>query len=178
MSRYDDIYDYAFGSHGLVTATEAHALGVSDRVLSRLTATGKLERVGHGVYRVRHHVPDKTDQYAVAVACAGDGARLMGQSVLALLDLCPTDPRRIRVGVTRRVRRRLPPHVELDRVRDDEAITLYEGIPSQPVALAIAAARGHVMDARLLQAANEAMRRGLLLASEYDDVLGWLDGSS
>lgn len=178
MSKYDDIYDFASDPYGLITASEAHELGVSDKELSRLASSGKLERVGHGVYRVRHHLPNMLDQYAVAVACAGEGARICGQSVLSLLGLCPTNPRRICVGVTRRVRRRLPPQVELRRVSPEEQTTLYEGIASQPVALAIPASWPEVMAGRLLQATNEALRRGLLLSDEYDSVVGWLVGKS
>ena len=116
------------------------------------------------------------DGYDASVACAGEGARVCGQSVLALLGLCACDPQRIFVGVTRRVRRRLPPHVELRRVPPGERTTLYEGIASQPVALAIPAAWPEVMAERLVRAADEALRRGLLLSDEYDSVVGWLDG--
>lgn len=44
--------DLAEAQSGLVTTRQAQRLGVARRDLARLTVSGALERVGHGVYRV------------------------------------------------------------------------------------------------------------------------------
>ena len=53
------IRDLAEGQWGLVTLRQARAAGVGWQSIVRLTDTGLLERVAHGVYRVRGAVePD------------------------------------------------------------------------------------------------------------------------
>ena len=46
---------------GLLRASHLQELGIARVVLSRLTASGQLERVGRGVYRL----PDAQEQYWV-----------------------------------------------------------------------------------------------------------------
>lgn len=56
------IRDLAEGQWGLVTLQQARAAGVAWRSLTRLVETGLLERVAHGVYRVRGGAePDHLD---------------------------------------------------------------------------------------------------------------------
>lgn len=56
------IRDLAEGQWGLVTLQQARAAGVAWRSLTRLVETGLLERVAHGVYRVRGAAePDHLD---------------------------------------------------------------------------------------------------------------------
>lgn len=104
MSKYEDIYEAAADNYGLVTRDEAIAIGVSDKELSRLTSDGKLTRIGHGVYRVKHHVPSPFDPYAESVAAVGPDAYLYGESVLAMFSLCPTNPTKMFVATPKRVR--------------------------------------------------------------------------
>jgi len=51
-SRIDELLPLAEQNDGLVTASQARALGIADSVLARLTQRGKLERVARGVYRI------------------------------------------------------------------------------------------------------------------------------
>jgi hypothetical protein len=56
------LYDLAEGQWGLVTLQQARAAGVAWRSLARLVEAGLLERVAHGVYRVRGAAePDHLD---------------------------------------------------------------------------------------------------------------------
>ena len=54
MTFYDEIYEVAADNYGLISNAQAKKLGVSDKELSRLTKDGRLERVGHGIYRIFH----------------------------------------------------------------------------------------------------------------------------
>lgn len=65
----------------------------------------------------------------------------------------------------------LPPYIELDRQRRTaEEITVYEGICATTVARAILDCRGLVMTERLLAAATDALREGLLTRAEASQI--------
>jgi hypothetical protein len=53
MVRRRLIPDFAEGQWGLITRRQLEALGIRPATLARLLADGTLERVAHGVYRVR-----------------------------------------------------------------------------------------------------------------------------
>jgi hypothetical protein len=61
----------------------------------------------------------------------------------------------------------LPPFIELTRVKDDMRTTLYEGLEAQPVADAILECRGRIETERLLDAAKQARREGLVNTPEW-----------
>lgn len=171
MAIYDRIYDIAADNYGLVTSSEAKEVGASDKELSRLASDGRLVRLGRGLYRIKHHVSEPFDQYAEAVALAGPGAYLFGESVISMLGLAPTNPKRMTVATTRRVRRRLPSWLKVNRREPGDTITAYEGIPSQSAQEAIASCKGKMMADRLIEAAKEARERGYLTDAEERDLL-------
>lgn len=168
MSKYEDIYEVAADNYGLVTRNEAVAIGVSDKELSRLTSDGKLTRIGHGVYRVKHHVPSPFDPYAESVAVVGPDAYLYGESVLAMFSLCPTNPTKMFVATPKRVRRKLPEEMKITQRKGTADVTRYEGISSQEVGAAIRSCIGKIMPDRLHAAIQEALRQGLLKKEEAD----------
>lgn len=168
MSIYEDIYETAADNYGIITREQAAALGVSDKELSRLALDGRLTRVGHGVYRIKHHVPGPFDPYAESVAVVGPGAYLYGESVLAMFSLCPTNPAKMYVGTPRRVRRKLPEGMKVVQRQNASDVSEYEGIPSQEVAAAIRSCIGKIMPERLQAAVKEALRQGLLREDEAE----------
>ena len=175
MAYYDEIWDMAADNHGVVTAADARRAGVSGRMLTHLVGQGRLRRVARGVYRVTAWVPTPLDQFAEAVAAAGEGAYLWGESVLAMHDLALVNPSRITVATPRRVRRRLPAWVVL--VPDDGTGTSeWEGIPAQSVADAIRACKRSVEPDRLADATLDARKQGLITETEKDELLGDLEG--
>ena len=168
MTKYEDIYEVAADNYGLVTRDEAASIGISDKELSRLTAAGRLIRIGHGVYRIKHHVPGDLDPYAESVAMVGPDAYLYGESVLAMFSLCPTNPAKMYVGTPRRVRRKLPEGMKVIQRKDAKDVTEYEGIPSQRVGAAIKSCVGSIMPKRLHAAVQEAQHQGLLNKDEAE----------
>ena len=170
MSKYEEIYEVAADNYGIVTREEAASMGVSDKDLSRRAADGRLIRIGHGVYRIKHHVPGNLDPYAESVALAGPGAYLYGESVLAMLALCPTNPAKMYVGTPRRIRRRLPRGMKVVQRKGVADVTEYEGIPSQTVGAAIRSCMGKIMPDRLREAVREARRQGLLRKDEAEKL--------
>lgn len=170
MSKYEEIYEVAADDYGLVTCDEAARMGIPDKELSRLVSDGRLTRIGHGVYRIKHHVPGNLDPYAESVALAGPGAYLYGESVLAMFALCPTNPAKMFVATPRRIRRRLPGGMKVVQRKDVADVTEYEGIPPQTVSAVIRSCMGKIMPDRLQEAVWEAQRQGLLRKDEAEEL--------
>ena len=173
MTAYQTIYDEAVGNYGLITVAQAKELGVSNETLVKLASRGRLERIGHGVYRIQHYVPNAEglDPYACAVARVGDEAVLWGPSVLAVHHLCPTNPSRIYVGTPVRYRKKANPSlVVMDRVKPAETDN-YEGIRTQTVPDAITSSQHIIMLDRLLDATRLACERGLIDAQRREQII-------
>lgn len=140
MISYDKIWDTAEDNHGVITSAQAKKLGVKHAALVSMATNGKLIRIGQGVYKLEHHVPGPYDEYAQAVALAGDTAFVRGASALMMRNLIPFDPSRFYLGVSKRTRRRLAPCYLLKQINDPD-IEYIEGIPVERVRSAIEDAR-------------------------------------
>ena len=169
MSHYDEILEISLDNYGLVSFAQAADAGVSGSELSRFVETNRLEKVGHGLYRVTARLVTPYDRFAQAVALVGDGA-LCGMAVLALLGLANVNPREIEVATAKRVRKRLPDWVRVRNGVPDGGVVKYHGIPSQSVSYAIIATKAEIMPDRLLDAASDAYAQGLLSKSELRKI--------
>lgn len=170
MTAYEQIWPVAEDHYGIMTAAKARELGISKQSISAMVQSGRLTRLGHGVYQVRHHVPGRNDVYAFANAVVGEDAYLRGASVLYMLRLTPANPTAFYVGTPKRVRRRLPRgfRVRANAPCDTVEYEGYEGIKCQRLADALKSARadGSVELDRLAAAAAVANERGLLTDEE------------
>lgn len=167
MTYRELLRDVAREQYGLVTTGDADEVGVPAVELRKLTARGALAHRGHGVYRYLDTPTTERDQFAEAVLLVGRDAYLTHDAVLALNGLALVNPRQIRVGTPHRVRTALPRFVQVVHRRlPEDLITQYEGIRATTVAQALVDCRGLVMPERLVQAANEARREGLLTQRE------------
>ena len=92
MTAYEKIYEESIGNYGLITSARASELGISNMALVLLAQRGRLIRIGRGLYRLAHWLPTEFDGYAQAVMSVGEEAYLYGESVIALLNLAPTNP--------------------------------------------------------------------------------------
>lgn len=178
MALYDDIYEVASENYGLITAEEAKDLGVSDKEMSRLARDGRLSRVGHGVYRVKHHVPGPNDVYAESVALVGPEAYLYGESVIAMYGLAPTNPMTMYVATPKRVRKALPEWLHVVRRVGVDTVVSNEGIPAQSIPAAIRSSASSMLTERLIAATREARARGFIRASEEVELLEELGAST
>lgn len=170
-TKYRDILrEIAFDQYGYVTTQDAIRAGVPAIELPKLAARGGLDNVAYGLYRVSDVPPTRYDQFAEALLRAGDGAFLHGESVLALFGLADVNPRKIKVGVRRRTRPKLPPSIELTLMTGDITITRYEGLESQAVADAILECRRRIETKRLEDATEAARSEGLLTTEEWRRV--------
>ena len=169
--KYREIVrEIALDQYGYVTTKQAAEAGVPAIELPKLAARGGLENVAYGLYRLPDAPATPFAQFAEALLRAGEGSYLHGDSVLALFGLADVNPRRIRVAVQKRTRPKLPPFIELTLVKDDVVTTRYEGLDSQRVADAILECRGRIERSRLLEAAEEARKEGLMTTREWQQV--------
>ena len=164
MAKINNIYD-AVDDFGLITSAEAAKLGMSNAELVQQANKGRLVRVARGVYRMPVWPAQKGASYAIAIKAAGEGAFLYGESVIALLELAPTDPSKMWLASPKRVRRNLGKGVRL--VQTDAVTPVYlEGVPCQPVNKAIQCAASSMGTTRAKQAAAEAARLGYISHDE------------
>ena len=166
MKSFDELYAVAEGNFGLVTYAEARECGIGIRELDRWVKAGRLEKPARGIYRVSRFPASEQDDFAVAVESVGSEAYLYGESVLALLKLCPTNPTWIYVASPKRVRRKLGERIKLIGGVDGYVYTNYDGVRSQKLRDAIVACRGYVRPDRRIVAVREGERQGYLSRAE------------
>ncbi len=166
------LHERALDQYGYITTRDAAELGVPPVEVRKIAARGGLTHVARGLFRFDDIPHTGREQFMEAVLRAGEGAVLVGDAVLSLHDLAQVNPRKIRVVAPRQVRADLPPTIEVreHRVAPGDR-TVFEGIPTTTIARALLDARGAVMRERLVDAAREAMRRGLLLRREGEQVI-------
>lgn len=157
MTAYEKIWDVAEDNHGVITTAQAKSRGVSAAALVSLATNRKLNRIGHGVYKLEMHVPGPYDEYAQAVALVGETGFVRGASALMMRGLIPFDPRQMYLGVSRRMRRTLSDGYAVKVVPHPQVETI-EGIPLETIEAAIRDARecGAVDEDRLREV--ETMR--------------------
>lgn len=176
MTYYDDIYERAVDSNYLITTEEAVELGIPRIELVKLARRGRLEHLGHGLYRLARYVPADSDPYAIAVKAVGRDAYLAGESVLALLRLAPTNPKYICVATPRRMRKNLPPAIRVKQVKERGETAVYEGVPCQTAAEAILDCEKTMLPDRLKNAAARALDEGYITNREFkllEERMGW-----
>jgi len=168
VTAYQRIFEASVDSYGLISTAQARGLGISRDVLTKLVSRGKLLRVGHGLYKLACPMPYSADYapYAHAVALVGPEAYLFGESVLAMLRLAPTNPKRMYVATPNRVRKSFAEGFVICQHRPCEDLTYYESVPSQKVADAIRSCMGTVMRSRLEQAIEMSLHRDYIGSDE------------
>lgn len=101
MAIWDRLVECAVEQHGYVTTRDARDIGVDPVQLRLLTARGRLERVGRGVYRVPVLPRGEHDDLAAAVAWTLGRGALSHESALALHALADANSSRIHLTVPR-----------------------------------------------------------------------------
>lgn len=162
MSKFEKVKNEALGRFGLFSTRMAKELGATSCDLVRWVRIGRLESPARGVYRLSDYPPSRCDPYAIAVEAVGPDARLVGESVLGLLELTNTNPSWMYVGVPGRVRRELASDIVLRPVDPDAEVRHYEGIRCESVASAIRRCASELLPVRIEEAVANGKRLGLL----------------
>lgn len=171
MKKFDKIKALASGNFGLITAAQAREMGIARSCLSRWVKMDWLEHSSRGVYRVVDFPSSRFDLFAMATEQFGPDARIVGESVLGMLELTSTTPQFIHVGVPGRMRRSHSDGIVVSSVAADERMECYEGVRSQSVFEAILWCRGKIVPSRLREASDNGRRNGYLTDCEHRKLL-------
>ncbi len=183
MKRPDHqaLADVAAGQGGLFSRKQAHAFAVSDAALSHHTRTGRYVRVRRGVYQLRGAPIDEQEELVALWLATDQRSVFVDDTALVLHGLSDAMPARIHMALPPpRARRRLGERVVV-HTRDIPAgdRTWVDKVPVTTVRRTLAdCARGQVAQDLVRQAAEEAMRRGLLEPDEVRAVADELAGRS
>ena len=165
---YDLLYAIAEGQSGYFTAGQALKAGYSRERLSDLTARGRFQRVGHGVYRLTHFPGSPYEDLFIAWLRVGPNAVISHDSALGVYDLSDVMPAEIHVIMPRTgSRRREGLRLHTNKLHDDE-ITHRQGLPVTNVVRTITDVINFGISHELVeQAILEALQRGLTTREEF-----------
>jgi len=166
MSHYGEVERLASDSFGYFTTASAREVGILSCELDRWMKMGRLESPSRGVYRLANYPPTPHEPYVVGVMAVGPQAYVYGESVLAMLDLVPTNPTRLFIATPNRFRRKVASSLVVEDGRKGDRVVRYDGVPAQHLVDAIRASRGYVRHDRRVRALAEGVRQGYIMKSE------------
>ena len=112
FGAYQTIHSIALEQHGIFTAEQARAAGVSPMALVMMAKRGRLERLAHGLYRDAAAPATRWTPYVIAILWPGEVVGVLSHdTALDLMELSDVNPGVIHVTVPKhyRARHRLPP---------------------------------------------------------------------
>jgi predicted transcriptional regulator of viral defense system len=158
----DALYVAAETRAGYFTTAQAAEAGYSRALLAHHAAAGNLERVDHGIYRLRRYPESPHADLVVASLRAGNSAAVSHQSALALWGLSDILPGEVHVTLPRTASRRRPGLRLHTGALDAGDVTERDGVRVTTVERTIAdVARAGLSDELVLQAIQQAIGRGL-----------------
>lgn len=164
--RWDELYQLARPQQGYFTLAQAREAGYSPQVLEYHLRKGRLERVGHGLYRLALYPPGELEHLVPPWLWSERQGVYSHETALALHGLSDVLPAQLHLSVpagwrTRRLR--VPPIVML-HYQDvpAEQRAWFGGVPATaPLRTLADCLRNHLPPDLLLQAAGEGLERGL-----------------
>ena len=157
------LYAVAEAQAGYFTAAEAASSGVGSQLLSHHTRAGTYQRAAHGIYRLTRFPASRFEDLVIAWLRAGPRSAISHTSALALYGLSDIVPGEVHVTIPRSGSRRRPGLRIHTASVPESAVTWREGIRVTTVARTIVdLAYAGLSEDRLLQAAREAIARGLV----------------
>jgi predicted transcriptional regulator of viral defense system len=167
----DALYLAADARAGYFTASQAADAGYSRSLLAHHAASGNLERVEHGIYRLRRFPESSHADLVVASLRTGGASAISHESALALWGLSDVLPSQVHVTVPRTAsRRRLGLRLHTGALSNDD-VREREGVRVTSVERTIAdVARSGLSDDLILQAIGEALDRGLTTRARLEDL--------
>ncbi|MDR1079171.1 MAG: type IV toxin-antitoxin system AbiEi family antitoxin domain-containing protein [Propionibacteriaceae bacterium] len=180
LTGLDRLRQAAFDQHGFVTTGQALELDVSNASLSMMVRRGRLERVGHGLYRVAQAPVSQYDEFHRAVLWAGFTETCLSHDTAldawGISDINPNDIH-ITVGARRRIVRALPKfYVVHKQDLEPKQITWWEGIPTVTAATAVEQCVEAGTPTYLIrQALERSAPTGIISKPERDRLAGLLE---
>ncbi|HEY9078064.1 MAG TPA: hypothetical protein VIO61_16125 [Anaerolineaceae bacterium] len=167
--NYQQLYDIAESQAGYFSSAQAREAGFSWERLSNNVKARKFIRVEQGVYRLVQFPGSRFEDCFVAWLRTGTDSVISHDSALLLFDLSDALPGKVHVIVPKTASRRHEGlQLHTNRLQKDE-VTRREGLPVTTAARTIAdVAASHLAEEQVLQAIQEALRRGLVTPEELN----------
>ncbi|MCC6807074.1 MAG: type IV toxin-antitoxin system AbiEi family antitoxin domain-containing protein [Deltaproteobacteria bacterium] len=172
---WNRLYETASSQQGLFTTKQAEEAGYSPQLLNHHIHTGRVTRLRRGVYRIVHFPAGEHEDLVAAWLWSEQAGIVSHQTALALHDLSDLLPGKIHLTLPSswRARRfRVPAGVVLhyaDVPADDRK--WFGATPITGVQRTLNDCAKEALSADLLrQAAQQALRRGLVTRRELGDV--------
>ena len=172
---WDRLYETAAGQSGYVTTKQAAAAGYSPHQLRKHIHAGRVTRPQRGIYRLVHFPVGELEELVTAWLWSEQVGVMSHQTALSLHGLSDVLPAQVHITLPaawRKRRLRVPPDVVLHHAHvapEDRA--WYGPVPlTTPRRTLNDCAREALSPEMLQQAAQQALRRGLVTKPELDDV--------
>ncbi len=167
------LYEIAEDQMGFVTSAQAVDAGVRPMALVMLERRGRIDRVSHGVYRLKEFPVSPLAQYMQAILWPrGPRGVLSHETALALYELSDIDPPKVHITLPPhfRVQREVPSYLVVHRAALSESdVTRFEGMPITTPARSIRdCIAAHVGPAIISDAIEQASRSGMISPAEAE----------
>jgi predicted transcriptional regulator of viral defense system len=126
--KYDELYEIAESQAGYFTAEQARHVGFSWERLSENAATGKFNRIQHGIYRLSHFPGTRFEDLFIAWLSAGINSVISHESALSIYELSEYLPSEIHIILPRNTSRRKKGFRIHTNALSPEEITWKEGL--------------------------------------------------
>lgn len=172
---WDRLFETAAAQEGLFTTKQAAKAGYSPQLLIHYVRTGKVVRVQRGIYRLVHFPAGEHEELVAAWLWSEFTGVVSHQTALALHGLSDALPAHIHLTLPtawRRRRFRVPPDVVLHHADiPPEDRTWFGAVPTTGARRTLSdCAKGGLSPELLRQAAQQALRRGLVALDELGDA--------
>jgi predicted transcriptional regulator of viral defense system len=172
---WNRLFETAVGQEGLFTTQQAAEAGYSPQLLVHYVRTGRAVRVHRGIYRLVHFPAGEHEELVTAWLWSERAGVISHQTALALHGLSDAMPAHLHLtlpSVWRRRRFRVPSGLALhyaDVPSEDRA--WFGAVPTTNPRRTLRDCASEGISPELLrQAAQQALRRGLITKSELGDV--------
>jgi predicted transcriptional regulator of viral defense system len=172
---WNRLFETAAGQQGLFTTQQAAEAGYSPQLLVHYVQGGRAVRVRRGIYRLVHFPAGEQEELVAAWLWSERAGVVSHQTALALQGLSDALPTHVHLtlpGAWRRRRFRVPAGVVLhyaDVPPEDRA--WFGAVPTTTPGRSLNdCAREGLSPELLRQAAQQALRRGLVTRAELGDV--------
>lgn len=171
--KYSAVFEVAADHFGYIRVEQARQVDVSPKTLHMMAKRGTLERVSTGLYRVVALAPSAHSEYMEASLWPrGAQGVVSHDSALVLHELSDVNPAKIHITLPRgyRVNRPVPPVYAIHSADlSDHEVEQVNGIPvTTPTRTIVDCCRDHLGPALIRQAIDDAVRKGLLGASQAE----------
>jgi predicted transcriptional regulator of viral defense system len=172
---WDRLFEVAAGQAGYFTTKQAAAAGYSTHLLRKHIHGGRVTRSQRGIYRLVHFPAAEHEELVTAWLWSEQAGVISHQTALSLHGLSDVLPAQVHLTLPdawRRRRFRVPAGVVLhhaDMAPDERS--WFGSVPATSASRTLGdCAKGGLAPELLRQAAQQALRRGLVTESELGDV--------